>query len=308
MWQAGLCYQSSMSSMSSNGVRACPACTSRASRSYGTANGWELVRCSRCSTLFTSALPVTAEETKDYAAYYHEGNLELPDFIERRLEEIAGEFEPYRRNGRWLDIGCGAGGLMRAASRRGWTAVGTEVAPQAAEAVRAQGFEVHLGALEEASLEEESFDVVSLVEVLEHVPDPAGLLEGAAQLIRRGGVVYVTTPNGRGISARLLRTRWSAVVPPEHLHLLSVAGLKALFERSSLEVRRVETHGVNPHELLDAVRRRGVTPGERVSSAYELNEALSERRSGAALKSTVNGSLNALRLGDGIKATAERPG
>jgi 2-polyprenyl-3-methyl-5-hydroxy-6-metoxy-1,4-benzoquinol methylase len=121
---------------------------------------------------------------------------------------------------------------MRAARTGGWTVVGTEVAQGAAEAVRSEGFDVHLGELAEVDLDEESFDVISLVEVLEHVNDPAGLIHDAKRLLRPGGAVYVTTPHGRGISARVLGDRWSAVAPPEHLQIFSVRGLETALARA----------------------------------------------------------------------------
>ena len=266
-------------------------------------------RCARCRTMFTVSLPSSHAEAMDYAGYYHEANLQIPAFVERRLDEVTREFVPYRRLGRWLDVGCGAGALMRAAARQGWKAVGTEVAESAAEAVRAGGFEVHVGELDALPLADESFDVVSLVEVVEHVDDPAGLVRGARRLLRPGGAMYVTTPHGRGISARLLRSRWSAVAPPEHLQLFSLRGIRTLVDRAGLEVSSAQTHAVNPHELLNALRRRAPQTGaQRVETGYALNESLSASRRGIAMKAAANGFLNVTRLGDAIKITAERPG
>lgn len=267
------------------------------------------MRCAGCATLFSAELPGSEGEATDYSAYYHEANLEIPAWVEARLEEVVGEFEPYRRSGRWLDVGCGAGTLMRAGRNRGWAAVGTEVAAGAAEAVREDGFEVHVGELSALPLEAGSFDVVSLVEVVEHVKDPRGLMLEAARLIRPGGAMYVTTPHSRGISARLLRSRWSAVAPPEHLQLFSVRGLEGVLTHAGTRPRRLRTHVVNPHELLDALRRRDEPTGwERVESSYALNESLRASRRGAFLKASVNAALDVLRLGDAIKAEAVRAG
>ena len=289
-------------------ARPCPACNSESARRFAAAGTFEIVACSACRTLFTAQLPASQADAHDYSTYYHAGNLAIPAFIERRLEEIVAEFDRYRRDGTWLDIGCGAGALMQAAARRGWTPIGTEVAASAAEAVRAEGFEVHVGFVEEMGLDAGRLDVVSMVEVIEHVEDPAALLMEAARLVRPGGAVYVTTPHGRGISARLLRARWSSVAPPEHLQLFSARGLEILLARSGLALDRLDTHGLNPHELRDVLFRRPQVGGlARVEDAYELNEALSTSRSGAVLKTTVNGVLNRLRLGDALKAVAERP-
>jgi SAM-dependent methyltransferase len=273
----------------------------------GTAHGYEVVRCSCCGTLYTARLPASTTEAIDYAGYYDPSNLTTPPFVERRLDQVAGMFERYRQLGRWLDVGCGRGELLRVLTRRGWHAVGTELASAAAEALRRAGLEVHLGRLDEIGLDDQSFDVVSMVEVLEHVEDPGTLLRDARRLLRPGGAIYLTTPHGRGLSARALGTRWSVVVPPEHLQLYSVRGLERLLERSGLQVKAVRTHAVNPHELmLGLARRREVTVSERKQTGYRLNESLSERRLGAAAKAGVNSVLSVLRLGDSVKVTAER--
>jgi SAM-dependent methyltransferase len=289
--------------------RSCPACLSSESLSAGASNGFPIRRCGGCGTLFTARLPLNPAEAAQYEGYYHAGNLVVPAFVERRLEEVVARFERYREGGRWLDVGCGAGALMRAAARRGWTAVGTEIAPQAAEAARAQGLEVHLCDLDALGLPDGSFDVVSLVEVVEHVPDPRALISTASRLIRPGGALYLTTPHGRGISARVLRSRWSAVAPPEHLQIFSLRGLDATLTHAGLRPLDVRTHAVNPHELLAALRRRPhPDAATRVETGYRLNEALTGNLLGAVAKNAANAVLSGLRLGDAIKLVGERSG
>ncbi len=198
---------------------------------------------------------------------------------------------------------------MEAARDRGWHVIGTEVAEPAAEAIRARGFDVRSGELDELGLPEAGFDVVSIVEVLEHVPDVGGLLAASRRLLRPGGGLYVTTPHGRGISARLLGTNWSIISPPEHLQLFSVAGLRRAITSSGLTVRTLRIHGVNPKELLQAARigKHPMKPGDRVESSYRLNESLSTARSGLIFKSAANAALSVTRLGDTIKLVGERP-
>jgi 2-polyprenyl-3-methyl-5-hydroxy-6-metoxy-1,4-benzoquinol methylase len=116
----------------------------------------------------------------------------------------------------------GAGTFLEAATRAGWNATGIEVSRTAAEHLNAKDFEVFCGELEKAGYSNEHFDVVILSEVLEHVPDPRALLEASAGVLRSGGLLWGTTPHGRGISARLLGLEWNTVCPPEHLQLFSV--------------------------------------------------------------------------------------
>lgn len=288
--------------------RPCPACGSTQAELVGESDGFDMAACRSCRTLFTARLPESAE-LLDYDDYYHEGNLEVPAFVRKRLGETVAAFDGNKQTGRWLDVGCGAGTLMEAVRDRGWDVVGTEVSASAAEAVRAKGFDVRAGELSELGLEDGAFDVVSMVEVVEHVPDPGGLLAEARPLLRPGGVLYITTPHGRGISARLLRTSWSIVAPPEHLQLFSLRGLRAALEAAGFQVDSAKTQAVNPSELLAALKRNRapVDATSRVESGYKLNEALSSSTRGAALKSAANAVLSATRLGDSIRLVATSP-
>lgn len=263
--------------------------------------------CRGCGTVFTARLPDPGEAT-DYGGYYRAENLEVPPFVHRRLAQIVASFEGHRRLGRWLDVGSGAGTLMAAARGKGWDVVGTEVAEVAAAATRARGLDVRVGDLGELGLPDASFDVVSMLEVVEHVSNAQALLAAAHSLLRPGGVLYVTTPNGRGISGRLLRMEWSVVSPPEHLQLFSLRGLRIVLRGSGFAVRTAQTHGLNPHELLHALRSREVpaTAPSRVETSYRLNESLSSTRAGAMVKRAANAALGASRLGDSIKVLAQR--
>lgn len=256
-------------------------------------------------------MPTVGDDAEDYAAYYDEGNLAVPRFVRDRLDEIVGELGTRRKTNRWLDIGCGAGALVDAASRAGWTAQGTEIAPRAVEAAVAQGLDVALGDVLELDLPANTFDVITLVEVLEHVDDPQALLARICGLLRPGGLLYLTTPHGEGLSARLLRAHWSIVSPPEHLQLFSLSGLRTLVAAAGLRERRVRLESINPHELIGALpgrRAARVTTGdERVATSYALNAALMNRRAGVVLKAVVNAGLSRSRLGDSVKYQAVRP-
>jgi SAM-dependent methyltransferase len=293
--------------MATMDLRACPACAERHGRPAGFVAGFDLQRCDACGTLYVAELP-DASAAVDYDDYYHEGNLAVPAFVHDRLRALVAGFEADRSLNRWLDVGCGAGTLLDAVAAAGWQATGTEVSRGAADAVGKRGYDIRVGDLRELDLPAGAFDVVSMVEVVEHVPDAREQIQAAAGLLRPGGVLYVTTPHGRGISARLLGARWSVVAPPEHLQLFSVPGIRAALRDAGLTARTVKTQAVNPSELLAALRRKrtAVGPGSRVESGYRLNEALTSHASGTAVKRVANSALAATRLGDSIRLVAER--
>jgi SAM-dependent methyltransferase len=295
--------------------RRCPACGSESHHARGQKNGFEMFSCQKCGTLYTSAFPDSDSE-QDYNEYYGEGNLSVPDFINQRLDEIMASFAAYRENGRLLDVGFGAGTILEAAARAGWTASGVEVSETAVEHVRALGYDVFCGELAEARYADDYFDVVTASEVLEHVPDPRAMLDEIARILRPGGLLWATTPHGKGLSSRILGLQWSTISPPEHLHLFSLRGLKALLRASNFRRIRVATHGVNPFEIWHSLRphqNSGAAAAEadgenfsRVASSYQLNQFLTGSGPRRVLKGAANGLLSAGRLGDSLKIWAEK--
>lgn len=289
--------------------RSCPACGFADSRSLGRKQQFAIQRCLGCSTLFVDQLPA-AESALDYEDYYHAGNLTVPGFVDRRLDEIVDGLREFRQRGRWLDIGCGAGALMRAAARAGWSVEGTEMASQPVAMLEREGFAMHLGDVTELSLDPGAFDVVTLVEVIEHLPDPGLILRRALELLRPGGALFLTTPNACGLSGRLLGLRWSIVSPPEHLQLFSGRGLAASLVRSGFGQSTIRSRGANPYEIVSAVRSREAAPlsgSDRVQAAYKLNAALEGRRGGGYVKAAANAGLNRFGLGDSLACRAVRP-
>lgn len=291
--------------------RRCPACEIDIGRSLGLKEGFDVHRCRTCGSLFVDELPAV-EAALDYDGYYHEGNLTVPEFVNRRLGEMVAGLEPFRLTSRWIDIGCGAGSLLRAIARAGWRAQGTEIAPQPVQMLRAEGYDVLLGDAAELELESGAYDVVSLIEVIEHVPDPRALMRRAAALLRPGGVLFMTTPHAGGISGLVLGLQWSAVSPPEHLQLFSRRGMSIALAASGFSRSTIGSRGVNPYELVRGLRTRAgsaqqtMSATERVQSAYRLNEALVGNSLGARAKAGANFVLTRAGLGDSLSCRAIR--
>lgn len=176
-------------------------------------------------------------------------NLTVPNVVDRRLDEVVADLEGFRRTGRWLDIGCGAGSLMRAAARADWHVEGTEVASQPVTMLSEEGFDVRLGEVTALPLDLDAYDVVTLIEVIEHVPDPLAILRRVLELLRPGGVLYLTTPHAGGVSGRMLGLGWSTVSPPEHLQLFSIRGLGDSLKEAGFRASVVRSRGVTRMSL-----------------------------------------------------------
>ena len=296
--------------MNSPGNSDCPACGSFHWVSRGEKNGFSMLSCKGCGTLYTSNLP-DEEHAHNYDDYYTIKNLSAPDFVHERLDQVVTGFNPYRKTNRLLDVGCGAGSMLQAAVRSQWMAEGLEISPPAVAHLTELGLNVRCQFLEEAGYPDNHFDVVTACGVLEHVARAESFTAEIARILRPGGLLYATTPNGAGGSARLLGLKWSIVAPPEHLHLFSVKGMKMFLTRCRLEPLRVFSEGTNPYEIIHVWRNYGKgdeTNGsfDRVTAAYALNESFTRSRSRRLAKDLVNKLLSISRLGDELKIYAKK--
>jgi len=246
--------------------------------------------------------------------YYTKENLEVPEFVVNRLEEIVNSFASYRVNNKLLDIGCGAGSLLMAAKRAEWEAEGVELSHPTAEHLGKQGLKVFPGEVADAAFPTGHFDVVTAGELLEHVPDPSSLIAEIARVLRPGGIFWATTPHSNGICGHVLKLNWTLVAPPEHLHLFSIRGLTSLLSHHGFRNVQIKSEGLSLAELLGTLPGRQRDPApyapinshDRVRTDYRWNEQLLKNRRRRMLKSAVNAALRASRLGDFLKIRAER--
>jgi 2-polyprenyl-3-methyl-5-hydroxy-6-metoxy-1,4-benzoquinol methylase len=130
--------------------------------------------------------------------------------------------------GKLLEVGCGGGGMLQAMAARGWQVAGLDFDEQAVRNARAKGFTVHYGDLLEQRFPAASFDAIAMSHVIEHVPDPRGMLRECLRLLRSGGQLVMVTPNIEGRLHRLYGADWRGLEPPRHLTLFSPRAIERL--------------------------------------------------------------------------------
>ncbi len=165
-------------------------------------------RCDSCGAQFMN--PPYSDE--HLAHYYEEYNEAEQIGLWQEALTYCHDFylsliERFGRVGHLLDIGCGNGHLIRAALARGWTAEGFDVSDASTKRVTKElGITVHVGDFLNVDWPEKSFDLVTMHHVLEHVKEPAAYICRIHLLLRDDGLVFIASPNIRGLSHRLKDT------------------------------------------------------------------------------------------------------
>jgi SAM-dependent methyltransferase len=112
-----------------------------------------------------------------------------------------------RPGGRLLDIGAGSGMLVEQAMQMGYAAEGIEPSRWLYEMAVRRRLPVHLGVFPNSALGGR-FDVITLIDVIEHVSNPVELLRHIAEALDGGGVAVIVTPDVRSLAARILGWKW----------------------------------------------------------------------------------------------------
>jgi len=205
----------------------CDLCGGKGFRSLCSSKQGELLQCETCGLVIAWPQPTAAERTALYGPQYFQQTdasgvgLDYFAFEQCWLDgsrEKLRIMARYAQPGRLLDVGCAVGFFMRAAREMGWQVKGVELSPWAAGVAREKyGLDVVNSSFEEADLPAESFDAVTLWQVLEHCASPAAVMRKSLALLRSGGIVALEVPDVSCGAARRNLLTWEYVEPGEHL-------------------------------------------------------------------------------------------
>jgi 2-polyprenyl-3-methyl-5-hydroxy-6-metoxy-1,4-benzoquinol methylase len=167
------------------------------------------VKCRNCHLIYVNPIEKASKINGDYSKM---GNNDAPIIRVSRLRAAKsqlGLIKKHKSGTTLLDIGCGEGFFLFNASKAGYTTKGIEISRDAAEyAEREFGLDVEAKPFEELQFPENYFDVVTLWQVLEHVPYPLIFLKEVHRILKPGGLLTASTPDIEGILAKIFRRKW----------------------------------------------------------------------------------------------------
>lgn len=145
---------------------------------------------------------------------------------------------PAHSGGRLLDVGCGSGDFLVQMRDRGWEVHGCDPDESAVERARARVLDVDVGTGESLGHPDDHFDAVTLSHVIEHVLDPKGTLRQCGRVLKKGGVLVLTTPNTASLGHRAFGKCWMHLDVPRHVHLFNARSLGKLARECGFEKGR----------------------------------------------------------------------
>lgn len=226
-------------------------------------DGFHYVRCLRCGLIYVT--PRLRDHLLQQDKFYQvvtAGNLEATaerDQNPRRLKSLiqgARSYLTYKLTGALLDVGCGFGAFLEAATSVGWKVCGVEVA-SAPASIAGRRHDVFQGCLSNAPYKPNSFDVVRLNNVIEHVLSPRTLVCDIRRVLRPGGLLAISTPNVESFTAALQGVGWRYLQGGHHIYLFGLRTIGRLLETEGFNILSVSTPGIR---LIDKHGSRETMP------------------------------------------------
>jgi 2-polyprenyl-3-methyl-5-hydroxy-6-metoxy-1,4-benzoquinol methylase len=143
--------------------------------------------------------------------------------------------------GKLLEIGCGNGNMLRFFHEMGWDVEGVDFDPEAVKTARKKDIEVYPGTIEEQNYSDNTFDIIVMNHLIEHIKNPISFLQECHRILRPGGQLVVITPNSHSFGHKKFKSAWRGLEPPRHLNIFSPYSMYNLLQRTGFKEIKLKT-------------------------------------------------------------------
>lgn len=236
---------------------------------------WKLFKCAKCRSAYLDPVPSPDTVHLAYSNYYthnskQQGNYGKLNYIKHSLYDsycrwrFGGHFsgaalissilinlapkikktveDTFRNlppltyeNSRLLDVGFGNASFLEKTKNIGWEVAGVDFDSVVVEAALEKQLNVRQGNIDEFLDQPETFDIITLSHVLEHVHDPRGLIQTAFQLLKPGGWLWIETPNIESFGHDHYGRFWRGLEAPRHLILFNWSTLELILRQEGYD-------------------------------------------------------------------------
>ncbi len=204
-----------------------------------------LIRCEKCGLYCLSPKPALKDlfsfYPSEYANYSKSKSIITRFLVSMYERKSKTEVRNLIGNkGRVLDIGCADGSYLDLLKGSKWELCGTDISHASAKTAIENGYKVYIGEVESVDIPANSFDLIRMSHVIEHVINPKTTLEKAYHILKPGGHLIIETPNVACPDFYIFGKYWGAFHFPRHIHLFSINTLQKILEDSKLIIRDID--------------------------------------------------------------------
>jgi len=227
----------------------CPICGSIKNKFFCEKNKYKIYNCENCEVGFV--YPVSNNLEKIYGENYFSGNEEGRGYVDydrdkkpmkKIFENYLDKFKKLVKGRKIFDIGTATGYFLDLARKRGWQTSGIEISEFASKIAKKKGHNIFTGQLKEKEIND-SFDVITMWDVLEHLDNPKKTLLKVNKLLNKEGLLAINTINKGSLWAKIYGKYWHLIIPPEHLFYYSYKNLEILLSQTGFKVLYVKKIG-----------------------------------------------------------------
>jgi len=220
-------------------------CSGKTKKTLYKFDGFEIFKCANCSLVYAKLFCNKINDNlydDDYGRKIHIGF--RPEGDSKYIEKVLDEIRRIKDKGKLLDIGCGSGKFLISASKNGYEVSGVEINKKLVDSAKLLKLDVYHNNIERLNFPSESFDIITMWDILEHVENPIEVLGKIRDWLKKDGILCIEVPNFGSIFRKITQKRWIGFIE-YHLFHFDVWTLQKLLHRTNFEIVRLKTDNVN---------------------------------------------------------------
>jgi 2-polyprenyl-3-methyl-5-hydroxy-6-metoxy-1,4-benzoquinol methylase len=231
-----------------------------------------VVRCRKCGLVYVNSRPTREEIHSYYPQEFYDTHTDPERLLREKERQLVLKYEYVKdmTPGRLLDIGPSKGEFMYFLQEKGWHVHGVEFSNKPPNLFN---LDIFYGDLKAAGHRPQSFDLITLWGVLEHVYDPRGMLQDAANLLKDDGKIVILVTNFNSLPARFMRHD----DVPRHTTLFTKHTMRKMLQLVGLKVENVyfnsELFGGSNRGILNYIMK--LFAGEKIEAIVAMNRTRS---------------------------------
>ena len=235
-------------------VLKCYLCRSLKIKKFLVKHDYQLYRCGSCGLIFYEFREGLKEFLdKQYARGYFKGQEDLCSYYDyaadmevtkRNFRDYLKQISVYQPAGRLLDVGCAYGYFMQEAQHAGYQVWGIDPSEHAiSQAKKGLPTQVKKATLAGAGFAPRSFEVITMFDVFEHLPDPRADLKVVNKILTDGGLLVIATGDTGSFWAKIWGKKWTFYNPPQHIFYFNQENIIRILQESGFKVIKIEKSG-----------------------------------------------------------------